>query len=206
MRFKKTRCSFCTSTAAAIMPLLVCLLCRHVWLKATGRAPLATASAAQQVHVCVCVWWCRQTAAGDQLRITYEQLSKDPNSLSNLDQDLPNYAQHSVPIHSLPMVGCACPPPPPRPPPKYTLLWHRKLFAILQSLEAVCGIFRDYFSHSGSMHEMPVARWSLPWIACHKSPAPSCITCMHNFEGCQCLPAVQEQLNIGNINVYSIRF
>ena len=47
---------------------------------------------------------CRQTAAGDQLRVTYEQLSKDPNSLSNLDQDLPNYAQHSVPIYSLPMV------------------------------------------------------------------------------------------------------
>jgi hypothetical protein len=38
----------------------------------------------------------RQTAAGDQLRIIYDQLSKDPNSLSNLDQDLPNYAQHQV--------------------------------------------------------------------------------------------------------------
>lgn len=47
----------------------------------------------------------RQTAAGDQLRVVYEQLSKDPNSLSNLDQDLPNYAQHSVPIYSLPMVS-----------------------------------------------------------------------------------------------------
>ena len=32
----------------------------------------------------------------------YDQLSKDPNSLANLDQDLPNYAQHVVPIHSLP--------------------------------------------------------------------------------------------------------
>lgn len=43
-------------------------------------------------------WWCssalyvvdlakfRQTAAGDTLRVFYEQLSKDPNSLSNLDQ------------------------------------------------------------------------------------------------------------------------
>jgi UDP-glucose:glycoprotein glucosyltransferase len=31
----------------------------------------------------------------------YEQLSKDPNSLANLDQDLPNYAQHQIPIHSL---------------------------------------------------------------------------------------------------------
>ncbi|KAL0021594.1 hypothetical protein WJX79_001497 [Trebouxia sp. C0005] len=50
----------------------------------------------------------RQTAAGDQLRVVYEQLSKDPNSLSNLDQDLPNYAQHSVPIHSLPMEWLWC--------------------------------------------------------------------------------------------------
>lgn len=43
-------------------------------------------------------WWCssalyvvdlakfRQTASGDTLRVFYEQLSKDPNSLSNLDQ------------------------------------------------------------------------------------------------------------------------
>lgn len=43
----------------------------------------------------------RQTAAGDTLRVFYETLSKDPNSLSNLDQDLPNYAQHTVPIFSL---------------------------------------------------------------------------------------------------------
>lgn len=32
-------------------------------------------------------------AAGDRLRVIYDGLSKDPNSLSNLDQDLPNYAQ-----------------------------------------------------------------------------------------------------------------
>ena len=38
----------------------------------------------------------RQTAAGDQLRVIYDSLSKDPNSLSNLDQDLPNYAQNQV--------------------------------------------------------------------------------------------------------------
>ena len=44
----------------------------------------------------------RQTAAGDRLRVTYDNLSKDPNSLANLDQDLPNYAQHQVRIHSLP--------------------------------------------------------------------------------------------------------
>lgn len=28
----------------------------------------------------------RQTAAGDNLRVIYETLSKDPNSLANLDQ------------------------------------------------------------------------------------------------------------------------
>jgi UDP-glucose:glycoprotein glucosyltransferase len=44
----------------------------------------------------------RATAAGDQFRVVYEQLSKDKNSLANLDQDLPNYAQHQVPIYSLP--------------------------------------------------------------------------------------------------------
>eukprot|EP00210_Caulerpa_lentillifera_P000666 g643.t1 len=43
----------------------------------------------------------RQTAAGDRLRVVYDNLSQDPNSLSNLDQDLPNYAQHFVPIYSL---------------------------------------------------------------------------------------------------------
>ncbi|CAA7402965.1 unnamed protein product [Spirodela intermedia] len=50
----------------------------------------------------------RQTAAGDTLRIFYETLSKDPNSLSNLDQDLPNYAQHTVPIFSLPQEWLWC--------------------------------------------------------------------------------------------------
>ena len=43
----------------------------------------------------------RSLAAGDQLRIVYDSLSKDPNSLANLDHDLPNYAQHSIPIFSL---------------------------------------------------------------------------------------------------------
>jgi hypothetical protein len=38
----------------------------------------------------------RQLAAGDQLRVIYDNLSKDPNSLANLDQDLPNYAQHQA--------------------------------------------------------------------------------------------------------------
>lgn len=44
----------------------------------------------------------RQMAAGDQLRVIYDSLSRDPNSLANLDQDLPNYAQHQV---------CLLPPP-----------------------------------------------------------------------------------------------
>ncbi|BFI40446.1 UDP-glucose:glycoprotein glucosyltransferase [Marchantia polymorpha subsp. ruderalis] len=50
----------------------------------------------------------RQSAAGDNLRVFYESLSKDPNSLSNLDQDLPNYAQHTVPIFSLPQQWLWC--------------------------------------------------------------------------------------------------
>ncbi|RVW24169.1 UDP-glucose:glycoprotein glucosyltransferase [Vitis vinifera] len=70
----------------------------------------------------------RETAAGDNLRVFYETLSKDPNSLSNLDQashhfhdhqyhlllspstfqDLPNFAQHTVPIFSLPQEWLWC--------------------------------------------------------------------------------------------------
>jgi UDP-glucose:glycoprotein glucosyltransferase len=45
---------------------------------------------------------------GDTLRATYDQLSRDPNSLANLDQDLPNYAQHQVPIFSLPQEWLWC--------------------------------------------------------------------------------------------------
>lgn len=76
----------------------------------------------------------RRTLVGDQLRATYQQLSgtfernvcvfahivfhlclismcpciADPHSLSNLDQDLPNYAQHAVPIFSLPQDWLWC--------------------------------------------------------------------------------------------------
>eukprot|EP00899_Mesostigma_viride_P007641 jgi/Mesvir1/16879/Mv15763-RA.1 len=50
----------------------------------------------------------RQTAAGDNLRVFYNNLSKDPNSLANLDQDLPNYVQHMVPIFSLPQEWLWC--------------------------------------------------------------------------------------------------
>ena len=50
----------------------------------------------------------RRIAAGDQLRATYDGLSADPNSLANLDQDLPNYLQHHVRIFSLPQEWLWC--------------------------------------------------------------------------------------------------
>ncbi len=43
----------------------------------------------------------RLFAAGDRLRGQYQALSADPGSLSNLDQDLPNNMQASLPIHTL---------------------------------------------------------------------------------------------------------
>lgn len=50
----------------------------------------------------------RQLAAGDRLRQQYHALSADPNSLSNLDQDLPNNMQFQIPIHSLPQEWLWC--------------------------------------------------------------------------------------------------
>jgi hypothetical protein len=50
----------------------------------------------------------RKDLVGDNLRSIYQQLSADPNSLANLDQDLPNYAQHQVPIFSLPQEWLWC--------------------------------------------------------------------------------------------------
>jgi len=50
----------------------------------------------------------RRELVGDKLRSVYQSLSADPNSLSNLDQDLPNYAQHDVPIFSLPQKWLWC--------------------------------------------------------------------------------------------------
>jgi len=50
----------------------------------------------------------RKMAAGDSLRAIYQRLVQDPSSLSNLDQDLPNFASvpqpglPHVPIHDLP--------------------------------------------------------------------------------------------------------
>ncbi|XP_045120712.1 UDP-glucose:glycoprotein glucosyltransferase 1-like isoform X4 [Portunus trituberculatus] len=50
----------------------------------------------------------RQIAAGDRLRGQYQGLSQDPNSLSNLDQDLPNNMIHQVRIKSLPQDWLWC--------------------------------------------------------------------------------------------------
>lgn len=50
----------------------------------------------------------RKIYAGDAYRMIYDSLAKDPNSLSNLDQDLPNYAQHQIPIFSLPQEWLWC--------------------------------------------------------------------------------------------------
>jgi len=50
----------------------------------------------------------RKAAVGDKLRSQYQSLSADPNSLANLDQDLPNYAQDMVPIFSLPQEWLWC--------------------------------------------------------------------------------------------------
>uniref|UniRef100_A0A8C2XQW8 UDP-glucose ceramide glucosyltransferase-like 1 n=2 Tax=Cyclopterus lumpus TaxID=8103 RepID=A0A8C2XQW8_CYCLU len=50
----------------------------------------------------------RKIAAGDRLRGQYQALSQDPNSLSNLDQDLPNNMIHQVAIKSLPQEWMWC--------------------------------------------------------------------------------------------------
>lgn len=50
----------------------------------------------------------RELAAGDRLRQTYHTLSADPNSLANLDQDLPNHMQFNIPIFSLPQDWLWC--------------------------------------------------------------------------------------------------
>ncbi|XP_068602278.1 UDP-glucose:glycoprotein glucosyltransferase 2 [Brachionichthys hirsutus] len=50
----------------------------------------------------------RKIAAGDRLRGQYQALSQDPNSLSNLDQDLPNNMIHQVAVKSLPQEWLWC--------------------------------------------------------------------------------------------------
>lgn len=54
----------------------------------------------------------RQVAAGDRLRGQYQGLSADPNSLSNLDQDLPNNCECCLCAcdadNTLPMLVACC--------------------------------------------------------------------------------------------------
>ncbi|XP_055965654.1 UDP-glucose:glycoprotein glucosyltransferase 2 [Sorex fumeus] len=50
----------------------------------------------------------RRLSAGDRLRGQYQTLSQDPNSLSNLDQDLPNNMIYQVAIKSLPQDWLWC--------------------------------------------------------------------------------------------------
>lgn len=50
----------------------------------------------------------RKAAAGDILRETYQDLTADPGSLANLDQDLPNFVQHGLSIFSLPQEWLWC--------------------------------------------------------------------------------------------------
>ena len=44
----------------------------------------------------------------DLLRQAYHMMTADPQSLSNLDQDLPNHLQARLPIHSLPQEWLWC--------------------------------------------------------------------------------------------------
>lgn len=50
----------------------------------------------------------REKYVADILRSQYNALSKDPNSLSNLDQDLPNNLQQHIPIFPLPQEWLWC--------------------------------------------------------------------------------------------------
>ncbi len=50
----------------------------------------------------------RAKRVADMLRSQYQGLSRDPNSLANLDQDLPNNLQHLIPIYSLPQEWLWC--------------------------------------------------------------------------------------------------
>jgi UDP-glucose:glycoprotein glucosyltransferase len=52
----------------------------------------------------------RTSGVANIYRDTYQSLTADPSSLSNLDQDLPNYLQHAVPMRSLPEEWLWCAP------------------------------------------------------------------------------------------------
>ena len=50
----------------------------------------------------------RKNLVADIIRSQYHTLSQDPNSLANLDQDLPNNLQKNIPIYSLPQEWLWC--------------------------------------------------------------------------------------------------
>lgn len=50
----------------------------------------------------------REKTIGDRLRLHYQLLSSDPNSLANLDQDLPNNMQRNTKIYTLPQEWLWC--------------------------------------------------------------------------------------------------
>lgn len=50
----------------------------------------------------------RKKSVADIIRAQYHALSQDPNSLANLDQDLPNNLQHHIPIYPLPQEWLWC--------------------------------------------------------------------------------------------------
>jgi UDP-glucose:glycoprotein glucosyltransferase len=50
----------------------------------------------------------REKAAGDALRQQYQALAPSPNSLHNMDQDLVNSLQDSLPVHPLPQQWLWC--------------------------------------------------------------------------------------------------
>lgn len=50
----------------------------------------------------------REESAGDTIRQHYGGLAPTPNSLQNMDQDLPNSLQHVLPIHPLPQEWLWC--------------------------------------------------------------------------------------------------
>jgi Glucosyltransferase 24 len=78
-------------------------------------------------------------AAGDTLRVIYSQLSQDPHSLANLDQDLPNYAQRMVPIFSLPQVSSAAVPLAP------PIFLREKVQKVRVTLSLLCFFFSPSF-------------------------------------------------------------
>lgn len=86
----------CCGSAGTSLPRFSCTTRLCLPAAGGGRQPACVVRLTRRpphspAHLCHLM--CRQLAAGDRLRVMYDGLSKDPNSLSNLDQDLPNYAQ-----------------------------------------------------------------------------------------------------------------